>query len=357
MNWDRKTIFSLFLAAVFLGAFTLLFVPFFGEVLLAAVVALAMEPALGRWLQPKHLRWRLSVALILIAMFIAIAAPVSMVAYKGYTAAVEVSKIGIQKTDAFNKVVGAKNALINFGNRISNTIGLGDQVDISGMSEEHLGNFANAALGFLTGTLGSVPTLLLSVFIFCAALYFFLAEAAVIKRVFYRQNLLEPFKADRFIETLQRASFATVISSVVISIMQGTIVTLGSLIFGVGDWLVVFVVTFFCAFVPVIGAGPVALALAAYSLLMGEVGDAIGLGVVALIAGTADNLVRPFLVSSGEEDLHPVVSLLAIIGALIIFGMPGLFLGPVIASVAVKIIPILYSPPTVDAKDLAKKSI
>lgn len=357
MNWDRKTIFSLFLAALFLGAFTLLFAPFYGELLLAAVVALAMEPTLGRWLQPKHLRWRLSVALILIAMFIAIAAPVSMVAYKGYTAAVEVSKTGIQKTDAFNKMLGVKNTLLGFANRAFNAVGLGDQMDISGMSEEHLSNFANATLGFLTGTLGSIPSLLLSVFIFCAALYFFLAEAAVIKRLFYRQDLLQPYVADRFVEVLQRASFATVISSVVISIMQGTIVTAGSLIFGVGDWLVVFVVTFFCAFIPVIGAGPVALALAAYSLLMGEIGDAIGLGVVALVAGTADNLVRPFLVSSGEEDLHPVVSLLAIIGALIIFGMPGLFLGPVIASVAVKIIPILYGPPTVDAKDLSKKSL
>lgn len=357
MNWDRKTIFSLFLAALFLGAFTLLFAPFYGELLLAAVVALAMEPTMGRWLQPKHLRWRLSVALILIAMFIAIAAPVSMVAYKGYGAAVEVSKTGIQKTDAFTKMVGVKNALLGFANRVTNAMGLGEQLDLSGLSEEHLSNFANTALGILTGTLGGIPSLLLSVFIFCAALYFFLAEAAVIKRLFYRQDILEPYVADRFIETLQRASFATVITSVVISIMQATIVTAGSLIFGVGDWLVIWVVTFFCALVPVIGAGPVALALAAYSLLMGEIGDAIGLGVVALIAGTADNLVRPFLISSGEEDLHPVVSLLAIIGALILFGMPGLFLGPVIASVAVKIIPILYGPVTVDAKDLSKKSI
>jgi predicted PurR-regulated permease PerM len=357
MNWDRKTIFRVSLAAVFLGAFAALFTPFYGEILLAAVVALAMEPTLGRLFRPKHLRWRLSVALILILMFVAIAAPVSLVAYKGYAAAVDISKTGIQKTEAFGKFVEIKNQFIAFANKVSGSIGLGDQVDFSGFSEDQVSSIANRALGIATGTLSSIPSILLSVFIFCAALYFFLAEASVIKRLFYRQNLLEPYEADRFVETLQRASFSTVITSVVISIMQATIVSLGSLVFGVGDALVVFVVTFFCAFVPVIGAGPVALALAAYALLMGEVGHAIGLGVIALVAGTADNLVRPLLISSGEEDLHPVVSLLAIIGALILFGMPGLFLGPVIASVAVKIVPIFTDPPTVDAKDLAKKSI
>ncbi len=334
-----------------------LFTPFYGEILLAAVVAFAMEPTLGRWLQSRHLRWRLSVALILVAMFVAIVAPVSLVAYKGYTAAVEVSRIGIQKTEAFGKLVEVKNQILMLANRLTQTLGLGDQIDISGMSEDHLGNLANRVLGFLTGTLSSIPMLLLSVFIFCAALYFFLAEAAVIKRLFYRQDLLQPYEADRLIEIFQRASFSTVVTSVVISFMQALIVSVGALFLGGSDFLVVFVITFFCAFIPVIGAGPVALVLAAYQLLMGNIGAAIGLGVIALVAGTSDNVVRPFMISSGEEDLHPVVSLLAIIGALIIFGMPGLFLGPVIASVAVKIIPALYDPPTVDAKDLAKKSI
>lgn len=357
MNWDKKTVFRLFLASLFIGAFIFLFAPFYGELLLAAVVAFAMEPMLGRWLQPKHTRWRLSVALILIAMFLAIVVPVSVVAYKGYSAGLEVSKTGIQKTEAFGKIVLVKNQIMGLANRFMKAVGLEDQFDFSAFSEDHLGNIGNAAFTFLSNLLSSVPIFLLSAFIFCAALYFFLAEAAVIKRVFYRQGLLQPYESDRLIEILQRASFATVVTSVLISVMQATIVTTGALVFGVGDALVVFVVTFFCAFIPVIGAGPVALALAAYQLLMGEIGGAIGLGVISLVAGTADNLVRPFLISSGEEDLHPVVSLLAIIGALIVFGMPGLFLGPVIASVAIKIIPAIYGPPTVDAKDLSKKSI
>jgi predicted PurR-regulated permease PerM len=168
---------------------------------------------------------------------------------------------------------------------------------------------------------------------------------------------LTPAESKRFIEILQKSSYNTVVSSVVIAAMQATIVTVGALILGSGDFTVVWVVTFFCSFIPVIGAGPVALALGVGDLLMGQYGTAIGFLVVAIVAGTMDNLVRPYLIASGDEDLHPVVSLLAIIGALLIFGMPGLFLGPVIASVAFKIIPAMQNAPepavTASGKDPA----
>lgn len=355
MNWDRKRIFKFVLAASFLTAFTVLFLPFYAEILLAAVVAFAMEPVLGRWLQFRHLRWRPSVALILVLMFVAVATPVTVVAYKTYAAIVETSKSGFQNTELYQKAINLKTVLTRAANRVTDTLGIEEQFDLAGVSEDGLSRVANWVMAFLSSTVASVPYMLISVFIFCAALYFFLAEAAVIKRIFNRQGVLYPHESDRLIKVLQDASYSTMVTSVVIACTQGVIVSVGALICDAGDFMIVFVVTFICAFIPVIGAGPVALALGAYKALLGDYGPAIGLGVVAVIAGTADNLLRPYLISNSEEDLHPVVSLLAILGALVIFGMPGIFLGPVIASVAVKIIPTLYAPPTVDAKDLAQR--
>ena len=65
-------------------------------------------------------------------------------------------------------------------------------------------------------------------------------------------------------------------------------------------------------------------------------GSAIALVVVSVIASTIDNILRPILVISGD-DVHPAVVLLSLIGAIIIFGIPGLFLGPVIATVTVQL--------------------
>lgn len=343
MNWDRRQIFKVCASVFIWGAFVLLFLPFYSELLMAAVFAFAIEPTLGRFLQKRHLKWRQSVAVILIAMFIALAGPITVVFYKTYAYAVEISKAGLQNTPFFQKMVGLKDRLIQVATGLMERFGYGPDVDLAGMGGEGLGRAANAGMAFITGFVSQVPSLLLSVFVFCAALYFFLAEAGPLKRVFNRQKVLSATETSRFIEILQKSCYNTVVSSMVIAAMQATIVTVGALILGSGDFTVVWVVTFFCSFIPVIGAGPVALALGLGDLLMGEVGTAIGFLIVAIIAGTMDNLARPYLIASGDEDLHPVVSLLAIIGALIIFGMPGLFLGPVIASVAFKIIPVFMN--------------
>ncbi len=354
MNWDSKRIFKFILSASFLTAFVILFLPFASEILLAGVLAFAMEPTLGRWLQPRHLRWRLSVALILIAMFIVVATPVTLVAYKMYGAIVETSKTGIQQTEVYAKVMQLKGLVGQLTTKVTSSLGFEEGFDVMGATEDSVNRVGNWAMGFLSGIVSSVPLILLSVFIFCAALYFFLAEASVIYKIFLRQGLLTAAETKRLIRLFQNACYTTMVSSVLIAIAQAVIVTIGAVACDAGDPTVIFVITFFCAFVPVIGAGPVAFALAGYKILLGDYGQAIGLGVVSVIAGTADNLLRPFLVSNAEEDLHPVVSLLAILGALIVFGMPGLFLGPVIASVAVKIIPTLYGHSTATAKDLAQ---
>lgn len=352
-KWDPKRIFKFLLAAIFLISFAVLFVPFAAEILLAAVFALAMEPTLGRWLQPRQLRWRTSVAFILIGMFVVIALPVTMVGYKGYGTVMEISKTGFQNTEIFKKMIFVKTEGLNVLNRVLAKLGLEDQVNLEQISGDSLSSVANVGISFFTGLINQIPSILLSVFVFCAALYYFLAEGAVIRRTFNRQQLMEPHITKRFVEVLQKACSSTVTSSIIIGVMQAAIVSVGALICEAGDFLVVFVTTFFVSFIPVIGAAPVALALAGYKALLGDYGQAIGLGVVAVIAGTSDNLVRPYLISSTEENLHPIVSLLAIIGALIVFGMPGLLLGPVIASVAVNILPTLYDtygPPAKDAK-------
>ena len=52
----------------------------------------------------------------------------------------------------------------------------------------------------------------------------------------------------------------------------------------------------------------------------------------ALVISTADNIIRPWVVS-GKVELHPLVLLFFILGGVEAFGFLGLFLGPVIASV------------------------
>lgn len=355
-DWDRRSIFKFVISALFIGAFALLFVPFYTQIFLAAIFAFAIEPFLGRWLTSRRLRWKTSVALILLGMFVVLALPVSLLAYKAYRYLAQISQSGVHNSELFQKLIAFKSGILNLVNSFFERFGLSQQFDFSSLIDDGLNQAVNFLVGYSTNIASNIPMLLLGVFVFCAALYFFLAEASWVRATFMKQRLLGPGESERLIAVFQRSCYSVIITSVIIAVMQATIVALGSLILEAGDVAAVWGITLICSFIPVIGAGPVAITLGLYKWVMGDYGQAIGFLVVVLIATTSDNVVRPYLLSS-DGDLHPILSLLSIIGAILIFGMAGLFIGPVIASVATKIVPALYShePLTAVLKGPSKK--
>jgi predicted PurR-regulated permease PerM len=345
-SWKKQDIFKGIVTGILLLSLLAMFLPFYSETLLAAVLALAIEPALGHFLQSKHLRWKVSVAGILIAMFLVVAAPISVVAYKAYVYFMTISQTGFQNTEIFKRMVVFRAQLLKFANASLHTMHLENQFDLSGISEDALNKVGTAVVHVSTAFVYHLPDVLLSVFVFCVALYFFLAEARLIKATFLRLQFLTLSESEKLIRVMQRSSYNTVVTSISLGALAASVVSLGALVFRGGDFVVVFVVTFFCSFIPVIGAGPVALALGLYKLVLEAYGEAIGFLCVAIVVGIVDNFVRPYLISSNEADLHPAISLLALIGALMIFGMPGIFLGPVIAAMAFAVVPIFYPPVT-----------
>jgi len=52
----------------------------------------------------------------------------------------------------------------------------------------------------------------------------------------------------------------------------------------------------------------------------------------SVVISTADNIIRPWVVS-GRVELHPLILLFFILGGVEAFGFLGLFLGPVVASI------------------------
>jgi len=60
-----------------------------------------------------------------------------------------------------------------------------------------------------------------------------------------------------------------------------------------------------------------------------------GIAILAtgiLIIGTIDNFLRPILVGKNTQ-MHPVLVLISTLGGLLIFGITGIIIGPVITSV------------------------
>ena len=125
---------------------------------------------------------------------------------------------------------------------------------------------------------------------------------------------------------------ATVKGNIVVAVLQGA---LGGLIFWLLDihapvlWAVVMA---FLSLLPAVGAGLVWGPVAIYFLVTGAIWQGIVLiGYGVLVIGLVDNVLRPILVGK-DTKMPDYVVLISTLGGMVIFGLNGFVIGPVIAA-------------------------
>ncbi len=318
-----------------LGLFFFIMSPFLISISLGAILAVALSPVLD-YLERKGMsRQR---ALILMCISIGLIALVPVALFVVHSAKVITS--AMKNSDFSSLTNNAIQSVYKVLDKLSGIYGIDTE-----LAHEKFTNVFNSALGFISkqvgNFMGELPTVLMVGFITTLSMYFFLSESKKIRAFFDRYFYFSKTNGDRFILVLKSCCQVVFVSNMATGIIQASIVSLGSLIFGVGEFFVVFFITFIFSFIPVIGAGPVAIVLALMCFVDKAMGAGIGLLVVAIIAGVSDNLLRPYLASRGEIEVHPLLGFLAVIGGVIIFGLSGLFIGPLIATLAIGAVPII----------------
>ncbi len=215
----------------------------------------------------------------------------------------------------------------------------------SDMVKEKFNAFINSAATLVfkvfSDMLTQVPDLLLGLLVMSLSFYFFLLKENDIRVVFDRYFYFSKDHSNRFISVLKSSCREVFLSNVITGIMQSTIVSLGALACGLGDFYIVFFLTFIISFIPVVGAAPMAFFLAALAFIDKRMGAGIAMTVIGTITGLADNVVRPYLVSLGEVEVPAFIGFLAVIGGVYVIGLPGLFVGPLLASLVYGALPII----------------
>lgn len=125
---------------------------------------------------------------------------------------------------------------------------------------------------------------------------------------------------------------ATVKGNLLIAIIQGA---LGGLIFwilGITGALLWGVVMAIVSLIPAIGASLVWVPVAVYLAAAGDVVSAIVLTAFgAIVIGLADNVLRPILVGR-DTKLPDYIVLLSTLGGIVMFGINGFVMGPLVAA-------------------------
>jgi predicted PurR-regulated permease PerM len=198
---------------------------------------------------------------------------------------------------------------------------------------EQLGRWSGQ---LVQGSASGIATLLLTFYF----LFYFLRDKDQVLGAIER---LAPLTAEEFAgftgRTVQTV-FASVYGTVAVAALQGL---LGGLMFWFLDlpspafWGVIMGLL---AIVPFLGAFVVWVPASIGLALGGQWTAAIVLAIWGtVVVGLIDNIVYPILVGK-RLSLHPVVSFIAIVGGLLLFGAHGIVLGPLVVAIAQSLIEV-----------------
>lgn len=181
---------------------------------------------------------------------------------------------------------------------------------------------ANLVLGSIAG----IVTLLLTFYF----LFYLLRDRDLIVEAIGRLLPLEDAEYRMLTDRLKKTIFASVYGTAAVSALQGF---LGGLVFwwlGLPSPVFWGVIMGLLGIVPFLGAFIVWVPAAVALALGGQWGSAIILVIWGtFIVGLIDNIIYPILVGH-QLALHSVLSFIAILGGIVVFGVHGFVLGPLI---------------------------
>lgn len=187
--------------------------------------------------------------------------------------------------------------------------------------------------------LGNLPDKMLLIVLSLISCFFFLIDG---KRFLTFLSGIVPLDADvknSVFLSFKNTSVSVIWATIAAAAAQGTIMFISFLILGVPGSFLAGGATFIFAWIPVVGSVPVWAAGAIYLYTQDRTGAMIAMILLGLFTGLIDNYIRP-LILKGRDELHPLVGLVAIFGGISMFGILGVFVGPVLAALLISLLKI-----------------
>ena len=170
-------------------------------------------------------------------------------------------------------------------------------------------------------------------------LYYFLKDGdKMLKRLMFLSPLGDKYE-EKLYKQFTSTVRATLKSTLIVGGVQGTLGGLLLWITGVPGALIWTFIMVLISIIPAIGPALVLIPTAIVLFALGNVWQGIVLVVGAFVISLVDNFLRPMLVGK-DIQMHPLVVFFATLGGLILFGISGFIIGPIIAALFLAIISI-----------------
>ena len=187
----------------------------------------------------------------------------------------------------------------------------------------------NSLMNSVSKLLLNFATIFLQLLIVFFTLFFVLRDKEELIK--YIQSIL-PFSKDvekKLFKSSKEITVSVLYGQVVIGIVQGLIAGIGFFIFKIPNALLL---TFFAALAgifPIIGTALVWIPVVIYLLISGESLPALGVAIFGICSSLMENMIKPIFISK-RTKMNTLLILIGMIGGLLLFGILGIILGPLI---------------------------
>ena len=190
--------------------------------------------------------------------------------------------------------------------------------------------------GLSQATLGTANFLFMS-FVFLYTMYFFQMDGdKLIRRILYYLPLNsedENLMLDKFTSVTR----ATLKGTLLIGVLQGGLAGGAFAIAGIDNAVFWGTVMAVLSIIPSVGSALVWIPASIFLIMQGSVGAGVGLLLFCgVVVGSLDNVLRPILVGK-DTKMHELMIFFGTLGGIMMFGIAGIFIGPLIASLFVTI--------------------
>lgn len=322
------------LLLVFLCAVLYLVGPYLLAVFTGGLLALLAYP-FHRWLVRKGWNGKAASFAVTLGLLLLVVGPLSLFAVLAVREGISLGQEFVAGHENFS----LESALGRAGRwRPVRTL-LGDPAALEGQLRTALQNAGRFASRGILALAANVPEFLLQLALACLACFFLLIDGKRFLNWSLRRLPLDAEVRETLLESFRSTAVSTVWATLAAAASQAGTIILGFLLLGVPGAFFAAGATFILAWIPMVGSVPVWVAGAVYLYAQESMVKAGLMIAVGVVTGLVDNVVRP-LVLGGRDNMHPLVSLLAIFGGIRLFGLLGVFVGPILAALLISLLDI-----------------
>ncbi len=210
-------------------------------------------------------------------------------------------------------------------------------LDISGTLDKAFSTFSGVVVTFIKNSFTSISSAILHFILVIFIMYFLFTQGPKLLDTVRELIPLDSTNTEELIREVGNMTRATVMSTLLIGILEGVYGGLIFVIFGIPSpalWAILIAIV---SMIPLIGSNLIIVPAGILEILSGQYAAGViiillGLGGIAV----SQNILKPKLLG-GRSGLHPLIVLLSTLGGIAWLGLIGFLVGPMVAALFIVI--------------------